>query len=66
MLSVVCVCVCVCVCRVFTTDVVKTRLMLGKDAEGVAYNGAMDTIKVLHTYTHTHIHARTHTHIHTH
>jgi len=26
-------------------DVVKTRLMLGKDAEGVAYNGAMDTIK---------------------
>lgn len=29
-------------------DVVKTRLMLGKDAEGVAYNGAMDTIKRIH------------------
>lgn len=25
-------------------DVVKTRLMLGKDAEGVAYKGAMDTV----------------------
>lgn len=26
-------------------DVVKTRLMLGKDAEGVAYKGTMDTVK---------------------
>jgi len=25
-------------------DVVKTRLMLGKDAHGVAYNGALDTV----------------------
>mmetsp|Transcript_30085 Transcript_30085/g.43986 ORF Transcript_30085/g.43986 Transcript_30085/m.43986 type:complete len:275 (+) Transcript_30085:68-892(+) len=29
-------------------DVVKTRLMLGKDAQGVAYKGAMDTIKRIH------------------
>ena len=26
-------------------DVVKTRLMLGKDAQGVAYNGAADAVK---------------------